>query len=206
MNPAPRADFCRHIDAANVDLKGFTEDFYAELCAGRLAPVLDTLRYLVHETSVWVEITTLLIPGHNDSDAELERLTRWVVDQLGPNVPLHFSAFHPDYKLLDVPPTPPATLARARGIALANGVRYAYTGNVTDRTGQSTACHACGALLIERDGYEIGTYRVRDDGCCGVCGAQVPGVFAGPAGHWGSRRLPVRIAAFAADRNRPVPA
>ena len=117
-------------------------------------------------------------------------------------MPLHFSAFHPDYKLLDVPPTPPATLTRARNIALANGVRFAYTGNVHDRRGQSTACHACGALLIERDGYEIGTYRVTDDGHCGACGERIPGVFAGPAGRWGARRLPVRIAAFAAERSR----
>lgn len=204
MNPAPRADFYRHIDAANVDLKGFTEGFYADLCAGRLAPVLDTLRYLVHETSVWVEITTLLIPGRNDSDDELDRLTRWVVHELGPGVPLHFSAFHPDYKLLDVPPTPPATLARARAIALANGVRYAYTGNVTDRDGQSTSCHACGALLIERDWYELGAYRVTDDGRCSGCGTQIPGVFSGPVGHWGSRRLPVRIEDFAAGGRHPA--
>jgi pyruvate formate lyase activating enzyme len=204
MNPAPRADFYRHIDAANVDLKGFTDAFYADLCAAHLAPVLDTLRYLVHETSVWVEITTLLIPGRNDSDEELDRLTRWVVAELGPHVPLHFTAFHPDYKLLDVPPTPAATLTRAREIALANGVRYAYTGNVHDRSGQSTACHACGALLIERDWYEIGTYRVTDDGHCGACGEPIPGVFAGPAGRWGSRRLPVRIAAFATERSHPA--
>jgi pyruvate formate lyase activating enzyme len=206
MNPAPRADFYRHMDAANVDLKGFTETFYADLCAGRLAPVLDTLRYLVHETGVWVEITTLLIPGRNDSDEELDRLTRWVVAELGPQVPLHFSGFHPDYKLLDVPPTPPATLTRARSIALANGVRYAYTGNVHDRSGQSTPCHACGTLLIERDWYEIGTYGVTDEGHCGACGEPIPGVFAGPAGRWGSRRLPVRIAAFATERSRPAPA
>ena len=204
MNPAPRADFYRHMDAANVDLKGFTEAFYADLCAAHLAPVLDTLRYLVHETSVWVEITTLLIPGRNDSDEELDRLTRWVVAELGPHVPLHFTAFHPDYKLLDVPPTPPATLTRARNIALANGVRYAYTGNVPDRSGQSTTCHACGALLIERDGYEIGTYRVTDDGHCGACGERIPGVFAGRAGRWGARRLPVRIAAFATERSHPA--
>jgi pyruvate formate lyase activating enzyme len=204
MNPAPRADFYRHMDAANVDLKGFKEAFYADLCAAHLGPVLDTLRYLVRETGVWVEITTLLIPGRNDSDEELDRLTRWVVEELGPEVPLHFTAFHPDYKMLDVPPTPPATLTRARSIALANGVRYAYTGNVYERRGQSTACHACGALLIERDGYEIGAYRVTDEGHCGACGEPIPGVFAGPAGRWGSRRLPVRIAAFATERNRPA--
>ncbi len=195
INPEPRAEFFRHMDAANVDLKGFTEAFYADLCAARLAPVLDTLRYLVRETDVWVEITTLLIPGRNDSDAEIDAMTRWIASELGPDVPLHFTAFHPDFRMLDVPPTPAATLSRAREIALANGVRYVYTGNVRDRRGQSTYCHACGALLIERDWYELGTYRVTDDGRCGACGVRVPGVFAGPPGRWGSRRLPVRMAA-----------
>jgi pyruvate formate lyase activating enzyme len=197
MNPAPRADFYRHIDAANVDLKGFTEAFYEDLCAGQLEPVKDTLRYLRHETTVWFEITTLLIPGRNDSEDELDRMTRWVVEELGPDVPMHFTAFHPDYRLLDVPPTPPATLDRARSIALRNGVRYAYTGNVHDRAGQSTFCHVCGALLIERDWYEIGTYALTADGRCRACGERIPGVFAGPAGGWGSRRLPVRIGDFA---------
>ncbi len=195
INPEPRAEFFRHMDAANVDLKGFTEAFYADLCAARLAPVLDTLRYLVRETAVWVEITTLLIPGRNDSDAGIDAMTRWIASELGPDVPLHFTAFHPDFRMLDVPPTPAATLSRAREIALANGVRYVYTGNVRDRRGQSTYCHACGALLIERDWYELGTYRVTDDGRCGACGVRVPGVFAGPPGRWGSRRLPVRMAA-----------
>ncbi len=195
INPEPRAEFFRHMDAANVDLKGFTEAFYADLCAARLAPVLDTLRYLVRETDVWVEITTLLIPGRNDSDAGIDAMTRWIASELGPDVPLHFTAFHPDFRMLDVPPTPAATLSRAREIALANGVRYVYTGNVRDRRGQSTYCHACGALLIERDWYELGTYRVTDDGRCGACGVRVPGVFAGPPGRWGSRRLPVRMAA-----------
>ena len=195
INPEPRAEFFRHMDAANVDLKGFTEAFYADLCAARLAPVLDTLRYLVRETDVWVEITTLLIPGRNDSDAGIDAMTRWIASELGPDVPLHFTAFHPDFRMLDVPPTPAATLSRAREIALANGVRYVYTGNVRDRRGQSTYCHACGALLIERDWYELGTYRVTDDGRCGACGVRVPGVFAGPPGLWGSRRLPVRMAA-----------
>jgi pyruvate formate lyase activating enzyme len=139
IHAEPRRDFYRHMDAANVDLKGFSEKFYQQLCAGSLAPVLDTLLYLKHETDVWLEITTLLIPGQNDSNAELEALTRWVVEELGPDVPLHFTAFHPDYKMLDVPPTPPATLRRARQIALANGVRYAYTGNVRDGNGGSTS-------------------------------------------------------------------
>ena len=198
MNPEPRAEFYRHIDAANVDLKGFTDEFYQDLCAGHLEPVLDTLRYIRHRTDVWLEITTLLIPGRNDSSAELDALTRWVVSELGPEVPIHFTAFHPDYRLLDVPPTPPATLTRARSIALRNGIRYAYTGNVHDPVGQSTYCHACGTLLIGRDGYTIGTYRLTGGGSCSRCGARVPGVFADRPGDWGARRLPVRIAAGAA--------
>jgi pyruvate formate lyase activating enzyme len=191
----PRAEFYSHIDAANVDLKAFTEDFYRKVCGSELAPVLDTLEYLRRETNVWVELTTLLIPGYNDSDAELDAMTRWVVDRLGPDVPMHFTAFHPDWKMTDVPPTPPATLARARAIAVGNGVRYAYTGNVHDAAGGSTYCHGCGARLIERDWYEIGEYALTDDGRCKACGARCAGVFDGPAGHWGSRRQPVRIAA-----------
>ena len=194
INPEPRAEFFAHMDAANVDLKGFTESFYADLCAGHLEPVLDTLRYLVHETGVWVEITTLLIPGHNDSEQEIDELTRWVTEELGPDVPLHFTAFHPDYRMLDIPGTPPATLARAREIALRNGVRYVYTGNVHDVQGGSTFCHACGALVIERDWYELGAYRVTAEGRCEACGAALPGAFGERAGSWGSRRMPVRIA------------
>ncbi len=193
INPAPRADLFRHIDAANVDLKGFTDNFYAELCAGRLAPVLDTLRYLVHETSTWVEITTLLIPGRNDSDKELDAMTRWVVAELGVDGPLHFTAFHPDYRMLDVPTTPAATLTRARSIALANGIRYAYTGNVRDRAGQSTRCPGCGGLVIERDGYEIGAYRLLEGGRCKTCGTAIAGVLPATPGRWGARRLPVRL-------------
>jgi pyruvate formate lyase activating enzyme len=195
MCAGPRAEFYRHIDAANVDLKAFTEDFYRRTCGSELAPVLETLEYLKRETQVWVELTTLLIPGHNDSDAELDAMTRWVVDHLGPDVPMHFTAFHPDWKMTDVPPTPPATLARARTIALGHGLRYAYTGNVHDAAGRSTYCHACGARLIERDWYEIGEYALTDDGRCKACGTRCAGVFDGPAGHWGSRRQPVRISA-----------
>jgi pyruvate formate lyase activating enzyme len=155
--------------------------------------VLDTLTHLRHETDAWFEITNLLIPGVNDSDEELERMTRWVVAELGPDVPMHFTAFHPDYKMLDRPPTPPHTLARARAIARENGVRFAYTGNVHDRDGGSTYCAECGALVIERDWYALGTYALDDHGSCAACGAQVPGVFAGPPGTWGPRRLPVRL-------------
>ncbi|HLA15729.1 MAG TPA: AmmeMemoRadiSam system radical SAM enzyme [Candidatus Limnocylindrales bacterium] len=190
MSPAPRAEFYRHMDAANVDLKGFTDRFYAELSAAHLEPVLDTLRYLRHETEVWFEITNLMIPGWNDSEAETDAMTRWIVDELGPDVPVHFTAFHPDYKMLDTPPTPPATLKRAREIAMANGVRYAYTGNVHDRDGQSTYCHGCGALVIERDWYDLGHYGLTDDGRCLGCGTRIPGVFAGPAESWGRRRMP----------------
>ena len=192
--PEPRAELFAHMDAANVDLKGFSEGFYRKICAGRLAPVLETLEFVRHETDCWLEITTLLIPGLNDSDAELDALTMWVVDRLGPNVPLHFSAFHPDFRLRDRPPTPPETLSRARGIARANGVRYAYTGNVHDPEGQSTWCHACGGLLIERDWYELGAWNLDASGCCTPCGEPLPGVFEERPGTWGARRLPLRLA------------
>ena len=191
--PEPRAELFSHIDAANVDLKGFTEDFYRHICGGHLGAVLDTLMWLRHETTVWLELTTLLIPGLNDSDDELDRLSAWVVDKLGPDVPLHFTAFHPDFKLVDRPRTPPETLTRARRIALANGVHHAYTGNVHDAAGGSTWCAGCGECLIERDWYELGAYRLTGDGRCQSCGAPCPGVFDGPPGAWGSRRLPVRL-------------
>ncbi len=192
--PEPRADFFAHMDAANVDLKGFTEEFYAKVCAGSLAPVLETLEYVRHEIDCWLEVTTLLIPGLNDSDGEIDALTTWIVDRLGPDVPLHFSAFHPDFRMRDRPPTPPATLRRARRIALDNGVRHAYTGNVHDPEGQSTWCHACGALLIERDWYMLGAWNLDADGCCAACGERLPGVLEARPGTWGSRRLPVRLA------------
>jgi len=196
INDAPRREFFAHMDAANVDLKGFTETFYHDVCAASLAPVLDTLRYLKHETPVWFELTTLLIPGLNDGDAELDAMTRWVVEELGPDVPMHFTAFHPDYKLLDRPPTPATTLSRARMIALANGVRYAYTGNVHDEAGGSTICHACGVRLIGRDWYTLTEWNLTADGCCARCGTACAGVFDGPAGRWGARRRPVRLAAY----------
>lgn len=189
----PRAELFSHVDAANVDLKGFTEEFYRHVCGGQLGAVLETLEYLRHDTSVWFELTTLLIPGHNDGDDELDRMTAWVVEHLGPEVPMHFTAFHPDFKLRDRPPTPPSTLARARRIALANGVRHAYTGNVHDGEGSSTYCAACGARVIERDWYRLGECALSDDGRCDACGARCAGVFEGRPGTWGQRRLPVRL-------------
>jgi pyruvate formate lyase activating enzyme len=192
--PEPRQELYGHLDAANIDLKAFTDEFYHRVCAARLGPVLETLEYLVQETAVWVEITTLLIPGRNDSDAEIEAETQWIAEHLGPDVPLHFSAFHPDYKMRDVPRTPPATLRRARRIALDNGLRYVYTGNVHDEEGGTTRCPACGAAAVVRDWYVIRAYRLTDDGRCGSCGARLAGVYSGPCGTWGARRLPVSLA------------
>ena len=195
--PEPRAEFYRHMDAANVDLKAFAERFYKKLCSGHLDAVLETLVYLKHETDVWFEITTLLIPGENDSDAEIEELTQWVIENLGLDVPLHFTAFHPDWKMRDTAHTPPVTLSRARQIALKNGIRYPYTGNVHDAGGGSTYCHGCDRRLIERDWYRLGAWALDGEGRCRNCGAPCSGVFDGPPGAWGARRLPVRLADFA---------
>jgi pyruvate formate lyase activating enzyme len=194
MCAPPRAEFYQHMDAANVDLKGFTERFYRKICGAELGAVLETLEYLRRETRVWFEITTLLIPDENDSNAELEQLTRWVADKLGPDVPLHFTAFHPDWKMLDKARTPAATLTRAREIAFQNGLHYVYTGNVHDTAGSSTYCASCGTRVIERDWYELGEWRLDEQGRCLQCGSQLPGVFQGAPGTWGARRLPVRIA------------
>jgi len=194
--PKPRREFFAHMDAANVDLKAFTEDFYKRLCGGSLEPVLDTLVYLAKETDVWVELTTLIIPGENDSDDELDRMSRWVVERLGPDVPMHFTAFHPDFKMLGTPATPPSTLTRARRIAMANGVRFAYTGNVHDEGGSSTYCAECGELLIGRDWYLLTAWNL-DNGTCPACGTACPGHFGNRPGDWGPRRVPVRIADFA---------
>ncbi|MGQ0430210.1 MAG: AmmeMemoRadiSam system radical SAM enzyme [Gammaproteobacteria bacterium] len=197
MAAEPRKDFYAYMDAANVDLKGFTEDFYYKICGGHLQAVLDTLLFLKHETSVWFEVTTLLIPGHNDSDQEIDAMTRWGVANFGPDVPWHFTAFHPDWKILDVPPTPAATLTRAREIAQRNGVRYAYTGNVRDEAGQSTYCHQCGTTLIGRDGYEITAWHLDAAGKCRRCSTRCAGVFEPRAGDWGSRRQLVRLRHYA---------
>jgi pyruvate formate lyase activating enzyme len=206
ISPRPRAEFYRHMDAANVDLKAFTEEFYVKITKSHLQPVLDTLEYLKHETKTWFEITTLLIPGENDSPKEIELLSRWVVDRLGPDVPLHFSAFHPDYRMLDKPGTPHATLATARRIAMEQGVRYAYAGNVHDVGRQSTYCHQCGLCLIERDWYTLGAWRLDDAGKCLDCGTPCAGVFDGPPGTWGQKRLPVKLANFSGAKPIPQPA
>jgi pyruvate formate lyase activating enzyme len=194
---APRREFYQYMDAANVDLKAFTEDFYYKVTGGHLQPVLDTLVYLRRETQVWFEITTLLIPGLNDSDKEIDDMTQWVVRELGPDVPMHFTAFHPDWKMLDCPPTPPETLTRARGIALGNGVRHAYTGNVRDPAGQSTWCHHCSKRLVERDGYDLGEWNLTADGRCRFCNTPCAGVFEASPGDWGSRRRPVWLREYA---------
>ena len=196
---APRREFFQHIDAANIDLKGFTESFYRRLSSGHLQPVLDTLVYLKRETPVWFEITTLLIPGQNDSAAEVRELCDWVYQHLGPDVPLHFSAFHPDFRMRDVPPTPPETVQAARAIGLEAGLRYVYTGNIVDPAGQSTYCHGCGGRVIGRDGYTLTSWKLDEGGSCRACGAQCAGVFEAQPGTWGSRRLPVRLAARGAS-------
>jgi len=194
----PRREFFRAMDAANVDLKAFTDRFYRQACAGSLQPVLDTLVHIRHETDCWLEITTLLIPGENDSPEEIDALTRWVFDNLGPDAPLHFTAFHPDWKMQDRPPTPPDTLRRARDIALRNGLRYAYTGNVHDRERGTTFCRVCHSALIERDWYEITAWNLDEQGRCRRCGTPCAGRFEGAPGRWGQRRLPVRLDAFRA--------
>jgi pyruvate formate lyase activating enzyme len=189
----PRQRLFGHVDAANIDLKAFSSAFYRHVAMGDLQPVLDTLRYLHHETDVWMEVTTLLIPGQNDSDAELHAMTEWMAGNLGDAVPLHFTAFHPDFKMRDVAHTPLATLRRARSIARSKGLRFVYTGNVHDADGGTTRCPGCERAVIRRDGYEIRSYRLTDSGACAWCGTMLPGMFDGPARAWGSRRVPVTL-------------
>jgi pyruvate formate lyase activating enzyme len=194
--PEPRVEFYRHMDACNLDVKSFRPEFYRKVSAAELEPVLDTARYVAAETDVWLEITTLVVPGLNDSETELDQLTGWVVSELGPDVPMHFSAFHPDYRMKDRPHTPPEALAGARRIALRNGVRYAYTGNVHDKDGQSTWCHHCGELLIGRNWYVLSEWNLDAGGRCGSCGTPSAGVFEAAPGTWGARRKPVRLGGF----------
>jgi pyruvate formate lyase activating enzyme len=191
--PEPRAELYAKIDAANIDLKAFTDEFYWKQAAAHLEPVKDTLRYLVKETNVWTEITTLLIPTLNDSDKELHELAQWVASELGPDVPLHFSAFHPDYKLLDLPRTPAATLTRARRIAMAEGLRFVYTGNVHDPEGDQTLCPGCGTAVISRDWYEILDAKLTSGGACACCGTAIPGRFGEAIGNFGRKRMRVLV-------------
>jgi pyruvate formate lyase activating enzyme len=173
----PRVEFYAHMDAANIDLKAFSEDFYWKITRAHLEPVLDTLKYVKHQTQVWLETTTLLIPGLNDSDEEIATMSRWVVENLGPDVPMHFTRFHPAWRMEDRPATPPETVKRARRIALESGVRYAYTGNIHDPEGASTYCHSCGQRLIERLGYRLGEWNLTADGRCDACETPCAGVF-----------------------------
>jgi pyruvate formate lyase activating enzyme len=193
-----RREFFRSMDAANVDLKAFSERFYWKICGGHLDPVLDTLLYLYHETDVWIELTTLLIPGENDDSTEIDKMTAWVAENLGINVPLHFTAFHPDWRMRDVPDTPVTTLMRCRDIARRNGLRYVYTGNIHDHASSSTYCHECGEILIGRDWYELSEWNLdirRGQAVCRGCATPIAGVFEEQPGTWGSRRRAVHIAA-----------
>jgi len=167
-----REEFFSVLDAADIDLKAFTDGFYRALCSAELKPILEILEYVKRETGVWLEITTQLIPGHNDNPLKIDALSEWIVNRLGPDVPLHFSAYHSDWKMHDVPGTPAATLVLARGIAKSVGLRHVYTGNVRDELGQSTYCHACGTCAIGRDWYEITSWVLDESGCCRSCGAQ----------------------------------
>jgi len=189
-----RAEFFAAMDAVNVDLKAFDQRFYRRLCSADIEPVKETLRHLVHDTNVWVEITTLIIPEENDSEHEIRSLSAWIRETLRPDVPLHFSAYHPDYKLKR-PATPMGTLTRARAIALEEGLQFVYTGNVHDSKGGSTWCPQCGSLLIERDWYEIGRWGLTSDpvGHCHECNAHIPGQFESVPGRWGRSRQRIQI-------------
>ncbi|MDE2405097.1 MAG: AmmeMemoRadiSam system radical SAM enzyme [Sphingomonadales bacterium] len=193
IHAEPRREFFAKMDAANVDLKAFSEDFYHKLTGAHLAPVLETLKYLVHQTPVWTELTTLLIPGQNDSEEELAALTAWVRDELGPEVPIHFSAFHPAWKMTDIAQTPPETLLRAVRIARAAGLRHVYTGNIHDKDGDTTRCTGCGSPVIVRDWYEIESYALGQGGHCTRCGTPLAGRFGEKAGSFGRQRIPVTI-------------
>ena len=193
IHEAPRSEFFVKMDAANIDLKGFTDEFYVKLTGAHLQPVLDTLAYVHHNTDCWLEITTLLIPGHNDSDTELTALSKWVMQELGPDLPLHFSAFHPDWKMRDIPPTPPATLTRARRIALDAGLHHVYTGNVHDTDGGTTFCAVCHTPLIVRDWYQINEYHVTENGTCPHCNTLLAGHFGAFQKQFGRQRIPVAV-------------
>jgi pyruvate formate lyase activating enzyme len=191
LHDNPRREFFAKMDAANVDLKAFTDEFYVKYCGAHLQPVLDTLIYLCRETTVWVELTTLLIPGLNDSDTEISAMSAWIARELGTDVPLHFTAFHPDYKMTGIPATLPDSLRRARQIAQDAGLRYVYVGNVHDRTGDTTCCPSCHHALIVRDWYNIEQYRVTHDGHCPDCHTAIAGHYEQYSGAFGRCRIPV---------------
>ncbi|MGC8528861.1 MAG: AmmeMemoRadiSam system radical SAM enzyme [Leptospirillia bacterium] len=195
IRDAPRRELFAVMDGANVDLKSFSEEFYFRLTGGHLSPVLETLVYLRRETSVWFEITTLLIPGHNDGLSEISELCEWIIRELGPDIPLHFTAFHPDYRMAEIPPTPAQTLVEARKTALSIGLHYVYTGNIIDREGSRTLCPGCRTLLIEREGYRIESYRIDAGGSCPVCHQKIMGRFWDrvPPPSFGNRRIPVLL-------------
>jgi len=196
ITPGARPAFFEFMDAANVDLKAFTEEFYQHLTLSHLQPVLDTLRWLKHESDVWFEITNLVIPRENDGDDEFRRMCDWVLKELGDDVPLHFTAFHPDFRLQDRPPTPLATLLRARELAVRAGVKFVYVGNVDDLAHQSTYCPACSQVVIERNWYELGKYQLEGNRCR-HCGHLIAGQFDREPGRWGRKRQPVDMARFA---------
>ena len=206
ISPEPRTEFFRHMDAANVDLKAFSEEFYWNITKGHLKDVLETLKYLKAENGTWFELTNLVIPGENDSESEFNDMSAWVVEYLGPEVPMHFTAFHPDYRMKDKPNTPPETLNLARRTALKNGVRHAYIGNVSDRGRASTYCYNCNALLIGRDRYTLTYWGLSKTGACQQCGTPCAGVFDAVPGAWGAKRLPVRMRDFNAEVSPIAPA
>ena len=193
MTDQSRPEFYKYMDAANVDLKGFTEEFYEKITSSHLQPVLDTLVYLKKETNVWFEITNLMIPGLNDSQKEIHEMSEWIMANLGADVPLHFTAFHPDYKMHDRPATPPETLKTARTIAMSKGLRYVYTGNIHDAEGSSTYCPGCGKRIIERDWFILGEYHVTPKGECGFCKTKIVGFFDERPGSWGAKRVGIRF-------------
>jgi pyruvate formate lyase activating enzyme len=199
--PEPRKEFYQNIDAVNIDLKAFTEDFYHKITGSHLASVLETLKYIKQETNVWLEITTLIIPGENDSEKEINEMTEWIFTELGPDVPLHFSAFHPDWKMRDKPRTPLQTLKKARSIAILNGLNYVYTGNVHDQEGDTTFCVKCGEELIIRDWYEIKKWNLGEEGECRNCGSVCAGLFESGHGNWGSKRRAVKPHQFLSNSN-----
>lgn len=196
INKEPREEFYKHIDAANVDLKAFSSDFYKRICGGHLETVLETLIYIKHYTGTWLEITTLLIPGENDSPHEIKKECEWIINNLGPDVPVHFTAFYPNYKMQNKPRTAASTLLRARNIAKEIGLHYVYVGNIDNEEGESTYCPGCGNKVIGRNWYQITEYHLDDTGRCKFCHFQIPGYFEESAGSWGRKRVPVKLKNF----------